>query len=202
MIFALQQAADCETFSQYDYRSAIEDALELELERFHFRAGGAAQFVGVYEGEQQLDDLFERLNGQTPAILFRVTDAGNAGGRSSRKSTDVALNVEVMVFSNYLQSMEKRQRRQTYALLAELRAFLLGRDIKANTQPFVFGSESLADRGERGGSLWVQVWQTTAAQERGDFPDSKQPLESVEVRNEMIDSTNPPATRVTTLSEI
>lgn len=200
-IFALQQAADTETFSGFDYRSAIEDALELELERFHVRAGGSAQFVGAFEGDAQLDDLFETALGQTPAILFRVASVGGGAGRSSRKSIDVNISVEVFVFSNHLQSMEKRQRRQAYALLAELRSFLLGRDIKANTQPFIFGSESMIDRGERGGSLWMQIWQTEAAQERGVFPDSSQSLESVEARNEQIDSTNPPATRVTTLSE-
>lgn len=201
MIGVLQQAASSGAWSGYDYRSAIEDALTLELQRFKTTNGGAAQFIGPFEGDEQLDDLYQTALGQTPAVLYRVGNATAQGGRSSRKVTDMVVTVDLLVFSNNLRSMELRQRRTLYALLAELRAFLLGRDIKANTTPFQLAAEVSVDRGDRDGSLWMQTWQCIVNQERGNFPDINQALESVEGRNENIDSTDPPETRVTTLAE-
>lgn len=196
-------------FAEFDYRTAIKTVALQELERMHVRSGGYVEFVGFFDREFQgdLEELYKRLLGQTPAILIRAGDAVVTAATSSKKRYDAIVDLELTYFHSHLNSREARLTGDAVVpgldqMLADARGILL-RDLASS---FDFANNLLEEAvfsGEEG-----EVWRHRI-QLRTDERPANVPKEgtSATVESIQVDSTIPTAvpkeaTKTTTISEI
>jgi hypothetical protein len=211
---ALTPAKKVGAFATDDYRDAIEAAALAELERLRRRSGGYLQFLGDFEREfsGDLEEMFQRLLGQSPALLVRIGDAVGQSATASRRRYVASVDLEVYAFSNNLRSHEARAGGDVASLdgtsdpglrrmLADVRGILLGRDIGAGVR--ILGSwNETRQTSTAAGAVWLQTYVAQADVRPARIPaeGSRPTATSVQATSTIPTAVPPEATKVTTLT--
>lgn len=210
MIESLQSA--CPEIAPNDYRMDIEDGLKTRIGRLSVVVGGYLERVDHFERNivgGELDEVFEQLLGQAPAVLYRTHTSSSLQPFSSRKVQQMDLAVEVFFFSNSLRTFSDRLMGSPppegdpgiYKMMADVRALLLGFSIAECAQAFTLSIEEPIIRGDAGGAIWLQTWKSTITTVRQPEPGQPVTIAEIEAQNELVESAIPSATTVTTITD-
>ncbi len=210
MIEQLQPA--CPEIAPSDYRIDLEEGIKLRLGRLSVVVGGYVKKLDHFERNivgGELDEVFEQLLGKAPAILYRTHTASSNTPFSSRKVQQLDLAVEVYFFSNSMRSFSDRLVGSPppegdpgiYKMMADSRALLLGFAVADCAQAFTLELEEPIIRGDAGGAIWLQTWRSIITTVRQPEPGQPVTLAEIEAQNELIESSVPSATTVTTITD-
>lgn len=192
-----------------DFMAELEDSMILELARFHTSAGGYYKRIADFERnvEGPLDEVFDQLMGMAPAVLVRCADVVDAGSMPAKKAQRFLVTCELYFVSTTLRSHSARQRGDgvgdpgIYGMLADARALLIGRVIEPLISALILKSQGPEVRGQSEGAIWMQAWAAEVSQKRVDVAPFTPAADDIEQHHQLIESDDPPATRVTTITD-